>query len=301
MADSSNTTTGSTLPRRQLGRYLTDWRNRSGLSQSKAAQLLEIGVASVNRLEHGQNSRVKTRDVQAVCDLYGVPPDLTVALIGLARQANVKSWWHQYGALIPKDFDFYVGLEAAARKITTYQSDLIPGLLQTAEYERARVHFVWPDATEEDVDKRVQLRMHRQHIITRKTQPVVLDAVVGEAALHRMSGSHGVMAAALFHLAHMSTRENISVRILPFSAGYPGGLSMSPFVKLDFGETSFGGATEPPVIYLEGSVGSMYLEEEEDVRFYDRAFESLREASLSPVASRDLLRRVAKEHEQREH
>lgn len=216
---------GSTLPRRQLGRYLVDWRTRAGYTQVKAAQLLEMGATSLNRLEKGETGRIKNMVIQAICDLYNVPPDLAEAFKGLAQQANVKSWWHQYGDLIPKNFDVYVGLETAATQIITYQPDLIPGLLQTVDYNRSLVELAWPDETFEQWEQRVQIKTQRQRIVTRKTQPVQLNVVIGEAALHRVARSRAIMADQLRHLADVSTRDNVTVRVLPFEAGFPDGAS----------------------------------------------------------------------------
>ncbi|NKY52493.1 helix-turn-helix domain-containing protein [Nocardia vermiculata] len=299
MADAQRTA-GSTLPRRQLGRYLVEWRTRAGYTQVRAAQLLEMGATSLNRLEKGEVGRIKSIVIQAICELYGVPPDLTEALKGLAQQANVKSWWHQYGDLIPDNFNVYVGLETAATRIVTYQPDLIPGLLQTPDYNRALVQLIWPDETPEQWQQRVQIKSQRQAIVTRKTQPVSLDVVIGEAALRRVSGNHPIMSAQLRHLADLSTRDNVNVRVLGYDAGFPGGMSMPPFVVLTFGETHIGEHTEPPVVFLEGTVGDMYLEKEDDVQLYYRRYESIRAAALDETMSRSLLRRVAREHEQRE-
>jgi transcriptional regulator with XRE-family HTH domain len=284
---------GSTLPRRQLGRYLLDWRNRSGLSQDKAAKLLEIGSSSLARLELGQNVRMRIRDIKAAFELYGMPADLVEAMVGLAQQAAVKSWWHQYGDLIPKTFDIYMGLESAAIRITDYQPDLIPGLLQTPDYHRGIVKLRWPDESGEEWDRRVEIRMQRQHIVTRKTQPTGLDVVIGEAALRRIVESETIMRQQARYLAEMSTLDNITIRILPFTAGFPDGWSMQPFVILEFDVGPTGDPIEPPLVYLEGSVGGMYLEKEEDVLFYSQRYSSIRAAALSEVESRRLLRRIA--------
>ncbi|MEU7141309.1 helix-turn-helix transcriptional regulator [Nocardia sp. NPDC046473] len=288
--------TGSTLPRRQLGRYLTEWRSRAGMSQQKAAELLEMGSSSLQRLERGQNSRIKARDIQAACDLYGVPSDLVEAFIGLARQASVKTWWQQYGDLIPKHFNVYVGLESAAVELRTCQPDLIPGLLQTTDYVRGLLHDD-PDGDEAEHDRWIQVKVQRQNILTRKIKPVRLSAVVCEAALRRVSGSPQVMTAQLRHIADMSTRPNVNVRVLPFSAGFPLGIAGGPFVILDFGVTATGVPTEPPVVYLEGTVGAMYLEKPDDVRRYHQIYAAFEHAALDDVASRHLLRQIAREYE----
>ncbi|MRH89564.1 helix-turn-helix domain-containing protein [Nocardia sp. SYP-A9097] len=288
---------GSTLPRRQLGRYLLEWRTRAGYTQTKAAQLLEMGATSLGRLEKGENSRIKSRDLQAACDLYGVPEDLAAALVGLAKQTNVKNWWHQYGDLIPKDFDVYVGLEAAASKITTYQPDLVPGLLQIAEYDRSLVSQIWPADPPEEWERRVQLKMQRQRIVSRRTQPVELDVVVGEAALRRVAGGRTVMAAQLRRLADESAQENIELRILPSEARFPGGISMPPFVLLQYGESARGEPVEPPVVFLEGIVGNMYIEDADNVASFSRSFDRLRDVALDCTDSRQMLRKMAREYE----
>ncbi|WP_325050707.1 helix-turn-helix domain-containing protein [Nocardia suismassiliense] len=289
--------TGSTLPRRQLGRYLTEWRSRAGMSQQKAAELLEMGSSSLQRLERGQNSRIKVRDIQAACDLYGVPSELAEALTGLARQASVKSWWHEYGDLIPKDFDVYVGLETAAVELRSYHPELIPGLFQTPDYLRALAELCLPDADAAEHDRWIQLRMQRQNIVTRKTGPTAVNALIGEAALHRISGSRRIMAAQLKWLADISTRPNVTIRVLPFRAGFPGGAYIGPFVILDFGTTATGEPVEPTVVFIEGSsVGNLYLEKPDDVRRYDESYEGIRQAALDATASRNLFRQVAREY-----
>ncbi|NEW28648.1 helix-turn-helix domain-containing protein [Nocardia cyriacigeorgica] len=289
--------TGSTLPRRQLGQYLMDWRTRVGLSQNQAAELLGIGSSSLYRLEHGQNSRVNIAHVEAACELYGVPDHLTAAFKGLAKQADVKSWWHEFGDLIPRDFDVYFGLESAAVGITTYQPELVPGLFQTADYVRALNRAAFPNASSELQEAWVQLRLRRQHIVSRKRQPVSVDAVIGESALRRVNGSPKVMAAQLRKLADVSTLPNVELRVLPFSAGFPGGLSVGPCVILDFRPGATAKLTEPPVVFIEGStVGNLYLEKPEDVACYRQTCDSIRGQALDAVTSRSLLRQVAKEY-----
>ncbi|MFE3190431.1 helix-turn-helix domain-containing protein [Nocardia sp. NPDC059240] len=287
---------GSTVPLRQLGRLMLEWRNRSGLSQARAAELLEMGATSLARIEKAEITRVRTGVIKEACGIYGVPTDIGEGMVQLAQQAKVKNWWHSYADLLPRNLDVYVGLEAAADGCVTYQPELIPGLLQTEAYDRALLSQRWPDAPAEERDRRAQIKKHRQVTTTRKHHPLDLDVVIGQAALHRPVGGPAVMAAQLRHLADSSTRENIAIRILPFEAGFPGGISMLPFVILDFGAPPPGEPTEPSVVYLEGTVGSMYLEDHDDVRFYHSAHDTLRQAALDETASRNLLRRIAKEY-----
>lgn len=114
---------GSTLPRRQLGRYLRDLRLQTGMTIPEAARRIERGASTLQRLETGQSERIRLLDVRQLCGIYNAGKTETEALIGLAQQAAVKSWWHEYGSLIPDNFDVYMGLEAAACQLSSYTPD----------------------------------------------------------------------------------------------------------------------------------------------------------------------------------
>ncbi|NEW53855.1 helix-turn-helix domain-containing protein [Nocardia cyriacigeorgica] len=287
--------TGSTLPRRQLGRYLMDWRTRAGLSQPQAAELLGIGSSSLYRLEHGQNGKVNLSHVEAACELYAVPEEHAAAFDGLARQANVKSWWHEFGDLIPENFDVYMGLESAARRFTSYQTELVPGILQTADYTRALVREGYPEESSAEHERRVQMRQYRQMIVTRKRCPVEVDVLLHESVLRRVIGSPRVSAIQLKHLADLSTKPNVRLRVMPNTAGAPRGTGAGHFVILEFGIDRTGREVEPPVVYIQSLTGGLYLEKPKDVRGYHGLYEAYLGAALDAVESRALLRRVAKE------
>src|SRR6266567_2336920 len=141
-------TTGSTVPRRQLGRYLRDLRNSQRLTVRAAAERLEWSEAKIWRIETGQVS-LRSLDVEAMCRIYGATAELTGALMGLAKETKARGWWHAYGDVIPEGFDVYIGLEEAASAFSWYESELVPGLLQTQRYahklikvgERANASF----------------------------------------------------------------------------------------------------------------------------------------------------------------
>ncbi|WP_067695316.1 helix-turn-helix domain-containing protein [Nocardia jejuensis] len=291
----SESPASSTLPRRQLGRYLRDWRTQAGLTIAEAAKLMEWGASTLQRLEKGNADRIRTIDIQELCRIYGIPAEIGEGLKGLAQQAAVKSWWHSYGDLIPENFDVYVGLEASAQQLSCYQSELVPGLVQTPDYARALNQLGYPDDTAAELDRRVQLRLQRQAMITRRMHPAAVAMVLHESALRRLVGGARVMAAQVRHLAELSSRTNVSLRILPFAAGVPLGLSTGPFVILEFGADSKGQPVEPPVVYVEGFTGDLYLERQGDVQRYRRAQESLEHCALDVRDSRDLLRQVASE------
>ncbi|MGV9412287.1 helix-turn-helix domain-containing protein [Nocardia sp. NPDC003693] len=292
----SDSPASSTLPRRQLGRYLRDWRSQAGLTIADAARLMEWGASTLQRLEKGNADRIRTIDIHELCRIYGIPAEIAEGLKGLAQQAAVKSWWHSYGDLIPENFDVYVGLEASAQQLSCYQSELVPGLLQTADYARALNGLGYPDDTAAEVDRRVQLRMQRQAMITRRMHPATVAMVLHESVLRRTVGGAKVMATQVRHLAELSTRPNVDLRILPFTAGVPLGLSTGPFVILEFGSDTKGQPVEPPVVYVEGFTGDLYLERQGDVQRYRRARDHLADCALDAQDSRNLLRQVGKDY-----
>ncbi|MBF6085111.1 helix-turn-helix domain-containing protein [Nocardia cyriacigeorgica] len=285
----------TTLPRRRLGSYLMDWRSRAGLSQPQAASLLGIGSTTLWRLEHGHNDRVNIDHIQAACELYGVPDHLAAAYIGLAKQSSEKSWWLEFGDLIPETFDVYMGMEAAAQKFISFHVEVVPGIVQTADYTRALVQDALPDESLSEHERRVQMRQYRQMIVTRKRRPVEVDVVLHESVLRRTVGDRKMMAVQLKRLADLSTRPNVTIRILPNEAGIPGGRALGQFTILEFAAGSTGLPAEPPVVYVPGLVGDMYFEKPKDVHRYHQAYKAFQDRSLDAVESRGLLRQVAKE------
>ena len=288
--------TGSTVPRRQLGRYLRDLRSQTGMTIAEVANKAELSSSTVQRFERGLfPTKLRKADIRALCEVLDADENLTAALEGLAQQANVQSWWHEYDDLIPQDFDVYMGLEAAAERLYVYSPDAVMGLLQTTDYAKSLTRGVYPDASADEIGQRVHMRMRRQSLITRRRCPAELRVVLGEAAIRRLVGGRRVMAVQLRRLADISTMPNVSLRILPFSAGIPLGQVYGRFIVLEFGSDAKGNPVEPPIAYLEHATGDMYLEKPSDVRHYTEAYQGIQGATLDGQASRDLLRRVARE------
>ncbi|MBF6183518.1 helix-turn-helix domain-containing protein [Nocardia otitidiscaviarum] len=284
---------GSSLPRRQLGRYLRRGRIEANLTLEQVGSEMEWSISKLGRIERGEIGKLTSRDVEALCGIVGFDAEMTAAMIGLNKQAAEKSWWHSFGDLIPEGFNVYVGLETSAHVMDVYRPDVVPGLLQTADYARALDRIYFPDDSEEEQERRVQLRCRRQTIVTRKSNPTKVGVVLHESVLHTNVGGPAVMAAQLRHLADIGTRDNLAIRVLPFSAGLPVGTPTGPFVILDFATDRTGGP-EPTVVYVENFTGDMYFEGESDVRHYRAASAALQRAALDEVTSRTLMRQVAR-------
>ncbi|MFF0454566.1 helix-turn-helix domain-containing protein [Nocardia africana] len=278
------------LPKRQLGYYLRQAREESGMGLAEAAAHIGRSAPTLMRIEKGLTQKLSVPEIEAYCRLYEFDEEKTDAMKGLAQQANTQNWWHEYDDLIPADFDIYVGLETAAQEIVTYQPELIPGLLQTPDYARVLSRNALPNGTDDAIERHVQLKIRRQLLITRKVRPVGLQLIVHEAALRRVVGSGKVMSSQVRYLADISTRANIEIRVVPFTAGIPLGDQVGAFVMLRFGDASH------TVVYVETFTGDLYLEKPATVRRYADAYEAMRLAALDAAASRAALRQVAKEH-----
>lgn len=288
--------TGSTVPRRQLGRHLRDLRGQARLTVRAAALKLEWSEAKMWRIETGQTS-LRSLDVEAMCKIYGAPDELRVALMGLAKETKARGWWHSYGDVIPEGFDLFIGLEEAASDIVWYESELVPGLLQTADYARTIISAPNLDKSDEEIERRVQLRIARRALLTRVTEPARLNVVLNEAVLRRQVGGSAVMAEQLRHLLKIGERANVSVRVVPFSAGLHRGVMSGPFGILRFPLNGDGTPTEPPTVYVDGYTGALYLDKPSEVAHYDAAFDDIWNATLDDQTSRALITEVAGSYE----
>jgi transcriptional regulator with XRE-family HTH domain len=289
-------TTGSTVPRRQLGRYLRDLRNGQRLTVHAAATKLEWSDAKIWRIETGQTS-LRSLDVETMCRIYGAAPDLTEALMGLAKETKARGWWHAYGDVIPEGFDVYIGLEEAAENISWYESELVPGLLQTESYARAVIAADNPGVDDEEIDRRVHVRIERQTLLTRVTAAPDLSIVLNEAIVRRPVGGADVMSAQIRRLLDASELPNVALRIMPFSAGLHPGIMSGPFVILRFPSNGDGRVSEPPTVYVDGFTGDLYLDKAKELDRYDQAFSRIWSASLNEKTSKTRLNQSAKEME----
>ncbi|MET8981952.1 helix-turn-helix transcriptional regulator [Streptomyces sp. NPDC004539] len=258
-----------------------------------AASKLEWSEPKLWRIETGQTS-LRSLDVEAMCKVYGAPAELTQALMGLAKETKSKGWWHSYGDVIPDSFDLYVGLEEAATSIQWYESEVIPGLLQTPDYARTVIGLV-PDRDEEEIERRTHVRITRQVLLTRVTDAPKVDVVLNEGVLHRPVGSAKIMAGQLNRLAELDELDNVNIRVVPYSAGLHTGVMSGPFVLMRFPVTGDGRDTEPPTVYVEGFTGSLYLDKTDEIERYDAAFKDIWGSALDGTGSTRLLKQVAKE------
>jgi hypothetical protein len=141
--------------------------------------------------------------------------------------------------------------------------------------------------SQEDVERRVALRMARQPRLTRDDPPQFW-AVLDEAVLHRTVGGPGLMRYQLDHMLDLAAQPNVAVQIIPFAAGAHPGMG-KPFVILAFPERA-----DPDVVYLEDLTSTLYIEDVGEVDRYNMLFNHLRATALSFEDSAGLIMAVAK-------
>lgn len=286
--------TGSTVPRRQLGRYLRDLRGQARLTVRAAASALEWSEAKIWRIETGQTS-MRSLDVEQMCRIYGAPTDMTQALMALAKETKGRGWWHSYGDVIPEWFDLYIGLEESASELCWYASELVPGLLQTEDYARILIRSDLQGASEEEIERRVQVRTARQSLLTRSTAAPSVKVALNETILHRPVGGKRVMAGQLARLAKVNDIPNVDVRVIPFDVGFHSGIMSGPFVMMRFSSNGDGRNTEPTTVYKENFTGALYLDKPSEIERYAEAFGCIWRSALNPQGSTTLFHQTAKE------
>ncbi|MFF0268145.1 helix-turn-helix domain-containing protein [Kribbella sp. NPDC004536] len=277
---------GPTALRMMLGGHLRELRERAGVTRTDAGWAIRASESKISRLELGRVG-FKERDVSDLLTLYGVHDARERdRLLSLAREANDPGWWHRYGDVTPEWFDAYLGLEATAELIRTYEIQFVPGLLQTTDYARAVAQLA-PSGTRTDseIERLVALRTRRQRALDREP-PLRLWAVIEEAVLHRPIGGVEVLRSQLDALREAVERPNVTVQIIPLeSSGHAatgGAFSLLRFPQRDL----------PDIVYLEHLTSALYLDKRDDVEAYTQALEMLASSSPPPQQTQQALTRL---------
>jgi transcriptional regulator with XRE-family HTH domain len=261
--------------RRMLGGQLRSMREAAGISPERAAYEIRGSRAKISRIETGRARTVKQRDLLDLVALYGVSDAEVIAgLVVLARQAAASEWWQDFGDVLPAWFEPYLGMEHAALLIRSFDLLFVPGLLQTPGYARAVAVLGHRGARASEIERRVEVRMRRQQLLSAEDPPRVW-AVIDEAALRRPVGGDAVMREQILRLAAATELPSVSLQVLPFSAG--GHDSAGAFSILRSRE-----AGVPDMVYVEQLNGAAYLDRETQVDHYRDVMNRLSAAATRP-------------------
>lgn len=268
-----------------LGARLRKLRQGSGASRGDAIRVIRGSASKLSRLESGR-VKIKPRDLADLLSLYGVDDEAErAALLALADPARAGGWWREYGDAVPSWLEQYLDLEQAASLIRTYEVEVVPGLLQTEDYARAVIGQVCPDASAEETDRRVALRMARQRMMF-ADERVRLWALIDEASLLRPAGEAGVMAAQVRRLVEAARLPNVTLQVLPLSVGARvSGAGCCTLLR--FAETEL-----PDVVFLEQLRTAVYLTKPPDTEPYRNLLDLLGTEAQPPGATMAALARL---------
>ncbi|MET9495862.1 helix-turn-helix transcriptional regulator [Streptomyces sp. NPDC006552] len=276
-----------TVRRRRLGQELRRLRELKGMTAEEVAERLLVSQSKISRLENGRRS-ISQRDVRDLCGVYEVEDHRIVdSLMQMAKDSRQQGWWHSFGDI---PYSVYIGLETDAASLRVYDPQVVPGLLQTRGYAEALINGALPETTQQDIEKRVQVRMRRQERIQAPENPLRLWTVLDEAALRRGVGGRHIMREQLDHLVEQSQLPHVTVQVIPFEMGAHPGLN-GQYAILEFPD-----AADSSVVYIEGVTSDLYLEKANDVQKYSVMYEHLRAQALNVEQSRQFISDIAKEY-----
>lgn len=275
-----------TVRRRRLGQELRRLREQRGMTAEEVADRLLVSQSKISRLENGRRS-ISQRDVRDLCGVYEVEDRRIVdSLMQMAKESRQQGWWHAFGDI---PYSVYIGLETDAASLRVYEPQVVPGLLQTRSYAEAVCVGALPEASAQEIDKRVQVRVRRQERVKDTRQPLRMWAVLDEAALRRAIGGRQVMVEQLEHLIELSQLPHLTIQVMPFALG------AHPGVNGQYAILEFPDASDSSVVYLEGVTSDLYLEKPHDVQSYSVMYEHLRAGALNPDQTREFIENVTKE------
>lgn len=280
----------SAVRQRRLADELRRLRRQARLTGKEVATRLGWSEAKLSRIENGL-ARVKRADLDAFMDLYEVEEPHRSELIALAEESRRTDLLKDFEGDLPQDHRRFLEVEQEAKAMWHWEPQVVPGLLQIENYTRALLRpwteiFTRPPA---EVERRVETRLLRQDILSKT--PLELSFVVDQSVLLRGFAPPSVMRDQLAHLVEISEQPNIELRVLPIGGSPVSGTAA--FVYFMFPPVH--GVPVPDAVALEHLQGTTFIESEVDVYAYQVVFKALREASLGPQASRDMLMRVSRE------
>jgi transcriptional regulator with XRE-family HTH domain len=279
------TTPSPLVQRRRLRTELRRARTEARKTQDQVAAAMDWSLSKVIRIETGAVG-ISTNDLRALLNLYAVhDADRTEELIELARASRQTSWLSRYRADIKPQYLQYIEYEEAASVLRMYDPLLLPGLLQTEGYAVAAVRTLAdPRTPAEVIRNRIDIRLTRQRLLERVTPPALI-CVLDESVISRVVGEREVAQDQLARLIELASRPNITIQIVPFTAGLHRGL-LEPFIILEFPDQEDG-----DVLYLESSRDAIFSHDEAgEITGYREVFEQLRSISFSPADTLGYLR-----------
>jgi len=282
--------TGPLGPRRAIASALRQLREEQGKLLNDVHQDLGISTSKLSRLENAQG-KPHPRDIRDLIQYYrieGTP--LAERLAGWVEAAQRPGWWTDYDDLVAGTLDAHLAYEVDAVVERVYTIPFVPVLLQTLDYARA-VFRDMEGRSEREIRQLLEIRLRRQEALRRREgqKPLRLVAVTHETALRQIVGSPGIMREQLDALLERSAYPNVDLRVMPFTAK-PAFSMTCMYAYFQYDDSG-----ESDIVHIETHAGFFSLGDDEQVRKYRAAHDSLMRASLGKEGSLDLIRSVRDE------
>ena len=270
--------------RRRLRTELRKRREELKLTQEQVATAMYWSLSKMIRIEQEKNS-ISPNDLKALMQLYEITDaEKKAELIGLAREARKQGWWRGFSEDAPKELLELIDYESAASSVRQFETMFVPGILQTKEYARAVLQNFYEEKPAAEL---AELRTRREDLLTRPGAPQFLF-ILDEPVIQRLAGGPSVMRPQLHRLVDVAELPNVTIQVVPFSAGlHPG--TKGPFEIIQFAD-----AADEYVVFLETPRGDNITDAPEDIASYLAAFERIGEISLNPDESVSRINEVAK-------
>ncbi len=283
------------VQRRRLRAELRRARQEAGLTQETVADQMDWSLSKVIRIENGAVG-ISTNDLTALLRLYSVrDPKTIVELIAQGKEARKQSWWSSYRPVLPPTYFQYIEYETSASTIRSYETLIIPDLLQTEEYATIVARLYRPDFTSTTAQILAEVQTRRHELLLSGPDPPLLFFVLDEAVIQRLIGARSLRQAQLEKLIRMANRPEVTIEIVPFSVGLHRGMATN------FSILEFGAAADSDVLYFGIARDSLFSNNEaEKISEHRELFEELRMRSLGPGRSRTYLGKIARDMEQEE-
>ncbi|MGH3189532.1 MAG: helix-turn-helix domain-containing protein [Streptosporangiaceae bacterium] len=247
-------------------------RAQAGMSRDELAAKVSYSPSLIAMIETGRRS--PSRRLGELLDVVFSLPGTFARLEKRLRDVP-----------FPASFRPFVPHEAEARALRSYENALVPGLFQTEAYARA-VLSTRPNTSEDGIEELVAARMQRQDVLAREEPPLIWS-LIDEAALYRQAGTAEIMRRQLGHLAEVSRRPNITIQVVPYTAGPHSGL-LGAFVIAELDDA-------PQIAYLETAAEGETVEDPSMLARLALIFDTLRSKALPDMASKDLIIKVTEE------
>jgi len=272
------------VQRRRLSAELRNLRQEKKLTQQEVAKAMVWSLSKMIRVENAETS-ISVNDLKVLLGYYEIKDEeKTAYLITLARAAGKRGWWRgqSYSKVAPKELLKLIDYESAASSVRQFETMYVPGILQTRDYARAVLQNFYAD---EPAAEMADLRTRREDQLTR--EDVQFTFLLDEPVIQRLAGGSSVMRQQLQRLIDVAKQPNVTIRVVPFSAGlHPGS---GPFEIIQFAD-----AANEYAVFIETTRGDFFADKPKDVQKYQEAFDRIMQKSLGPEDSVARIEEVAK-------